>query len=140
MAQASSEITIHASAGAIWTTIRHFDDADRYLSGVVACSAGGIDVGAQRTLTNADGSTIIERLESLDDSTHALSYVLLTDTPFRDCVTTMTVRDLGRSQAEVIWTATFQADGLPKDEAVALLERALQDDCLALKRFMETGR
>lgn len=140
MAQASSKITIHARVAAIWATIRHFDGADRYLCGVVACTAGEVGVGAQRTLTNADGSTIIERLEALDATTHTLSYVLLTDTPFRNCLTTMTVRDLGGNQAEVSWSATFQAVGLPSDEAVALMEGALQDNCQALKLFMETHK
>jgi hypothetical protein len=42
---------------------------------------------------------------------------MLTDTPFRDCLTTMAVRDLDPSQAELEWSATFEADGLPASEA-----------------------
>ena len=97
-------------------------------------------IGALRTLTSADGSTIVERLETLDGVAHRLSYALLTDTPFRDCLTTMTVHELGRGQAEVEWSATFEADGLPAEEAREMLEDALTANCLALKQFMEAGR
>ena len=96
--------------------------------------------GARRTLTSADGSTIVERLEALDGAAHRLSYALLTDTPFRNCLTTMLVHDLGQGQAEVEWSATFEADGLPADEAREMLESALAANCLALKQFMEAGR
>ncbi len=80
---------------------------------------------------------IVERLEALDEVTHRLSYALLTDTPFRNCLTTMQVRDLGPSLAELEWSATFEADGLPADEAREMLEGALTANCLALKQFLE---
>jgi hypothetical protein len=103
------------------------------------CMFDGADVGARRTLTNADGSMIVERLEALDEVNHRLRYALLTDTPSDNCLTTIAVHDLGQSQSEVTWCATFEADGLPASEAVSLLKGALQENCLALKRFMETG-
>ena len=52
----------------------------------------------------------------------------------------MTVHDLGPNQAEVEWSATFEADGLPASEAAELMEGALAANCLALKQFMEAGR
>ena len=61
-------------------------------------------------------------------------------TPFRNCLTTMTLRDLGPSKAALEWSATFEADGLPASEAVEMLEGALAANCLALKQFMEAGR
>ena len=139
MAQASSRITIHAPVAAIWAEISRFDAADRYLPGVVNCMSDGAKIRARRTLTNADGSMIVERLEALDEVNHRLRYALLSDTPFDNCLTTIAVHDLGQSQAEVTWRATFEADGLPASEAVSLLEGALQENCLALKRFIEAG-
>jgi hypothetical protein len=68
---------------------------------------------------------------------HRLSYALLTDTPFRNCLTTMLVHDLGPNQAEVEWSATFEAGELPADEARDMLEGALTANCLALEQFME---
>jgi hypothetical protein len=129
--------TIHVPADAIWQVIGDFGAACHYLTMVVNCTVEGKGVGALRTLTSADGSTIVERLETLDKGTHRLSYALLTDTPFRNCLTTMLVRELGPSQAELEWSATFEAAGLPADEARDMLEGALTANCLALKQFLE---
>jgi hypothetical protein len=73
----------------------------------------------------------------LDDVTHRLSYALLTDTPFRDWVTTMAVSDLGPNRAELAWSASFHPDGLPVSEAMTLLEDALTANCLTLKQWLE---
>jgi hypothetical protein len=137
MTHATSRITIHAPADAIWQVISDFGTACKYLSMVGNCTVEGAGVGAQRTLTSADGSTVVERLEAVDVAARRLSYALLTDTPFGNCVTTMAVRDLGPSQTEVAWSATFQPDGLPESEAVALLEGALAANCRALKQLLE---
>jgi len=140
MTRVACQTTIHVSADAVWQVIGDFGAACQHLVGVVNCTVEGEGVGARRTLTSTDGSTIIERLETLDGATHRLSYALLTDTPFRNCLTTMQVRDLGQGQAEVEWSATFEADGLPVDEARDMLEAALTANCLALKQSMEAGR
>ena len=140
MIQASCKTSIDVPADAIWQVISDFGAASQYLAGVVNCKVEGEGVGARRTLTSADGSTIVERLETLDGVAHWLSYALLTDTPFRNCVTLMMVRGLGRSRAELEWSATFEADGLPAQEAREMLEDALAANCLALKQFMEAGR
>jgi hypothetical protein len=106
--------------------------ADQYLAGVVNCTIGGAGVGAERTLISADGSTTVECLETLNEATHRLSYILPTNTSFRNCLTTMAMRDLGLNQAKLVWSATFQPDGLPTDEAFGLMEGALAQNCLAL--------
>jgi hypothetical protein len=121
----------------LWQVIGDFCAAGQYLAMVVNCTVEGEGVGALRTLISTDGSTIVERLEVLDEDARRLSYTLLTETPFRDYVTTMAVRDLGPYQAELAWSATFQPDGLPASEAVALLEGALAANCLALKQFLD---
>ena len=140
MTQVLTKIMIHAPADAIWQVISDLSAACHYLAMVVNCTVEGEGVGALRTLTNTDGSTVVERLEALDEDAHRLSYALLADTPFGNCLTTVAVRDLGPSQAELEWSATFQADGLPVSEAMEMLEGALAANCLALKQFMEAGR
>ncbi len=137
MTQVSCATTIAVSSEVVWQVISDFGAACQFLVGVVACMVEGEGVGAQRTLTSTDGSTIVERLEELDKVTRRLSYALLTDTPFRDCLTTMQVHDLGPNQAEVDWSATFEASGLPVDEARHMLESALEANCIALKQFLE---
>jgi carbon monoxide dehydrogenase subunit G len=140
MTHAISTITIYVSADAIWQVIGDFGRAGEYLPGVVACTVAGQGVGTLRTLTSADGSTIIERLTARDADAKKLSYALLTDTPFGDCLTTIALRDLDPYSTELTWAATFQADGLPASEAVDLLDGALAENCRALKQFIEAAR
>ena len=128
---------IDTAAQATWHMISDFGAAGLYLSGVVACAVDGAGIGALRTLTSVDESSVVERLESLDGTARRLSYALLTATPFRNCLTTMAVHDLGSSRTELEWSATFEPDGLPEREAVELLEGALADNCLALKQLLE---
>ena len=93
--------------------------------------------GALRTFTSADGSAISDRLETRNEAAHQLRYSLLTDKPFRNCLTTMTMRDLGPNRAEMVWSATFERDGIPACEAAEILEGALSANSLALQQFME---
>ena len=58
---------IDTTAQATWHVISDFGAAGLYLSGVVACAVDGAGVGALRTLTSIDGSSVVERLESLDE-------------------------------------------------------------------------
>jgi len=99
MARAANKIIIDVSVDATWQVISDFGAACRYLAMVVNCAVEGDGVGARRTLTNADGSTIVERLEALDAGAHRPRYALLTDTPFRDCLATVTAHDLDPTQA-----------------------------------------
>ena len=140
MTHVSSSITILAPADAAWQLLSDFGAACRYLIMVVDCTVEGQGVGALRTLTYTDGSTIVERLEALDEAAHRLSYTLLTDTPFRDCLTTVIVRDLGCGRCEVEWAATFEADGLPASEAVEMLEGAFELNSRALQLFLVRAR
>ncbi|MCJ7431950.1 MAG: SRPBCC family protein [Anaerolineales bacterium] len=137
MTQLSCKTSIHASADATWQAISSFGEAGQYLSGCVTCAVEGEGIGALRTLTSADGSAIIERLEIRDEVNHKLSYSLLTDTPFHNCQTTMTIRKLAPDQVELEWSATFEPEGIPACEAMEMLEGALSSNCLALKQFME---
>jgi len=54
-----------------------------------------------------DGSVIVERLEMIDEASHSLSYILLSDTPFGGSLTTMALQSLGPEQAELTWIADF---------------------------------
>ena len=126
-------------ADAIWQVLSDFGAACQYLVMVKNCTVEGQGIGALRTLTYTDGSTIVERLKTLDDAAHRLSYALLSDTPFRDCLTTVTMHDLGLEQCEVVWAAIFDADGLPASEAQEMLEGAFELNSRALQHFLATS-
>ncbi len=137
MTQVVSRIAIQAPADLIWQVLKDFSAASRYLAGVVNCRVEGAGVGALRTLTNADNSTLLERLEGLDGEVRQLSYLLLTDTPFRNCLTTIAVREIVPRQAELEWSVTFEPVGIPASEAVEMLTSALAANCRVLKESVE---
>jgi len=110
--------------------------ADQYLTLVMDSAVDYRGIGALRTLTGADGRTIVELLVARDEVVQRLSYALLSDTPFRDCLTTVTVHDLGLERCEVVWSAAFQSDGLPANEAVEMLEGAFESNSEKLRLFL----
>ena len=137
MTQASCKTTVNMSVDAIWQVISEFDEVLGHRAGVVTCTVEDVWVGALRTLTSADGSMLVEHLDALDRDTRRLSYALLTDTPFRSCLTTTAVCNPGPNQAELEWAATFESDGIPGSEAVEIFEGAFAANCFALKQFLE---
>jgi len=137
MLHAIQVVTIDAPADAVWQMISDFEAGAKYLAMVTHCVVQGQGIGALRTLTYLDGSVILERLETVDPSTHRLAYTLLSDTPFGSCLTTMALRALGPDTAEVTWTASFQRTSLPTNEAMSLMEGMLADNCQTLKQLLE---
>jgi polyketide cyclase/dehydrase/lipid transport protein len=125
MLHATQIVTIDAPVDTIWQLISDFGTGSQYLTLVTCCTVQGTGIGALRTLTYLDGSIVIERLETVDKTTYHLSYALLIDTPFTNCLTTMVLRDLSPGKAELTWSVTFQPGGLPENEALPLMEDML---------------
>jgi hypothetical protein len=68
-----------------------------------------------------------------------LGYASLSDTPFQDCLTTVTVHDLSPGQCEVAWSAAFEPDAPPVSEAQEMLEEAFELNGQALQHFATAG-
>lgn len=116
MAQAEASKTISAPADAVWNTIRAFSGLERYFTIFTSSTTDGSGVGATRTLNLPDGGQFHERLESLDDETRTLTYVVLTSPlPIENYVGTVTVEDAGDGKSRVSWSARF--DVSPDHEA-----------------------
>ncbi|MBW3584157.1 MAG: SRPBCC family protein [Euryarchaeota archaeon] len=80
--------------------------------------------GSLRTLTLADGATLVERLMGQDE--HSYSYAFVeAPLPVKDYRATIRVRpDEAGSMVE--WEGTFSAAGISDPEAVALIEGIYQ--------------
>lgn len=137
MTWTSNTITINVRVDALWEAVSAFGAIELYLPKIVSCQASGDGPGALRTLTSPDGGVIVERLESLNHADRRLTFSLLTDTPFHNCLTTLHTYPIGSSQSALEWTVSFEPDGLPEGEAVALLASALAADSLSFKRSLE---
>lgn len=95
-----------------WATIHDWHPA-------VASTEVSAD-GSQRTLTLADGATLLERLVKQDE--HSYSYLFVkSPLPVKDYRATIRVRPT-ENGSTVEWEGTFSPDGISETDAVALIE------------------
>ncbi|WP_299534762.1 SRPBCC family protein [uncultured Streptomyces sp.] len=79
--------------------------------------------GRLRTLTDADGSTIVERLETFDESARSYSYsIARAPFPVTGYRSTLRVVDRGADGSRVEWSGFFTPDGVGEAEATALFD------------------
>lgn len=117
MATVSEDIRISAPAADVWATVRDFGAIDEYVPAVASAELSGTGVGAERTLTLAEGGQVVERLESIDDDTRTLRYTIVeSPLPVEDYEGHLTVTEMDDSTCEVTWASSFEGDGAPDDE------------------------
>lgn len=104
----------------------------------VNCTIAGEGVGTQHTLTYADGTTQLSSAwQPLGEAVQRLKLQPADRNPLWQRLTGMATRDLIPNWAELAWSASFQAGGIPGSEAVALLEGAPAANCPTLKQVLE---
>ena len=127
MATTDVRMTINASGNDVWKTLSEFGGVEKYVPGVVGSNVEGSGVGATRTVILKDHTKIFERLERLDEQERILRFTIInviaeSPLPFKDYVGTMKVQNMGDNQCEVQILSTFETQGLPEGEVIALLE------------------
>ncbi|MEZ4656138.1 MAG: SRPBCC family protein [Caldilineaceae bacterium] len=137
MAFVVDHFIFRAPAARVWQTVSDFGNVDIWFPNVVDCKVKGSGVGAERTVTFADGFQSREQLLSLDVQGCSLSYLLLTDTALQKCLYTMSVRDIGEGYCELVWTCGFVAAGIPTIEAKGIVAGALAIGGAALQQLYE---
>ena len=135
---AASRITVHAPVDVVWNVIGDFGAAHRYLPGVTACSVEGSGVGALRTLTRADGSQTVERLEEWDGGNHTLSYSLLSEADIATLLTKVSVGELASDRCEVTFWANLQSDGNSTSREVDTLAESLESTARGLLHLLHS--
>lgn len=138
MARISMKATLRAPAGEVWKTIRDFGCVGEYVAGIIQTRTQGSGVGALRTLTFQTGTSVVERLETLDDSLRALSYsVLETPLPMKGYIARMKIRDLKENQCELLWESSFQAEGAEEARVKKIIQRLYSFGFEGLKKLHE---
>ncbi len=114
------EEELPAGADAAWKLVREFGAIADYAPGIESCEVEGDGVGALRTL-KMGGAVIVERLESLDDAARRFSYSI-TDGPMpvENYLATVSISEAGADRSRIEWTTTFDAPGMPDEQAQAL--------------------
>jgi len=114
---------LNAPADRVWADISPFDGVRR-LGAIQDLKIKGEGVGAERTVTLADGGTVVERLDAFDPNNRSFTYSIVGECPLpvRDYSATVTVSEQGTNAARVDWMSSFRPHGAPEDEVVAFLE------------------
>ena len=116
MPEVLSSAVIPAPPESVWRTVRDFDGLPAWhpaiATSTLAAGAGAAEVGAVRTLTLADGGTVVERLVALDDHGRSLVYAIV-ESPFpvsgyRSTIRVVPLTATGESFVE--WSLVFDCD------------------------------
>lgn len=123
MQTAKKSGTIEAPAEQVWNIVSKFGKLDSFVEAIEECKSDGSGVGAIRTLILQDGSTVKEKLESLNNTEHTLSYSIVESVmPIKNYIGTMTVNELGENRSEFTWSSEFRAENGQEQEMIEALE------------------
>jgi uncharacterized protein YndB with AHSA1/START domain len=132
MAQASASIDIPAPPDEVWQLIGGFNSLPDWLphAHTSKLSQGG----RVRHFANADGQTIIERLEAFDNEARSYSYsILQAPFPVTGYQSTLCVQAMrGGKSSRVKWFGQFVPQGVSDEEASRLFQDFYEDGLRAL--------
>ncbi|WUW26122.1 SRPBCC family protein [Streptomyces sp. NBC_01463] len=118
-------------ADRVWQVTGGFGSLPDWLPYITDSRLG--EGGRLRTLTNADGGVIVERLEAFDEADRSYRYsIARAPFPVTGYLSTLRVIDRGADGARVEWSGTFTPDGVSESEAKALFEGIYRDGLAAL--------
>src|ERR1041384_5703372 len=139
MASTSTYIDVPHTAEHVWQLIGGFGPLPHWLP-LIPRSAPR-EGGRVRTLTNAEGEVIVERLIAFDEEARSYTYAILkAPFPVTGYLSTLTVRDLpGAGTARVEWSGTFTPAGATEEEAVALFHGIYAEGLAALETTLREG-
>ncbi|MEU9387137.1 SRPBCC family protein [Streptomyces sp. NPDC048279] len=131
MSAARATLDVRQSADRVWQLIGGFGSLPDWLPYITQSVPG--EGGRLRTLTNAEGGVIVERLEAFDERARSYTYsIVRAPFPVTGYRSTLQVLDRGDDGCRVEWSGTFTADGVTDAEANALFQGIYRDGLDAL--------
>ncbi|PCJ32811.1 MAG: MxaD family protein [Gammaproteobacteria bacterium] len=116
------EVTVNASPETTWKMVGDFNHLDVWHPVVVASiltQGSSQAAGAIRVLTLGNGATITEKLVSNNNSLRSYTYAITeSPLPIADYVSTITVSAAADGKSTVVWSSSFDANGVNDDEAI----------------------
>jgi hypothetical protein len=128
---------IDAVADVAWPIVSDFSSLEGLAKpGMIVVEGSG--VGAVRTVTDASGAKIQERLDSLDSAGRTFSYSVINDAtapvPFTGYRATVTLRPLDANACTIGWSGECEPRGMSEDE----LRPMIQEMYRAVIKFLQT--
>jgi carbon monoxide dehydrogenase subunit G len=129
MGTASKHLILDADIETVWDAVRDFAQPERLVPGFVSTLAAS---PVQRVVQFRDGTTVIERLVSVDEDAHRLVYSVIGGrTMHNNSALVLNPLDTGRTRLE--WTI----DALP-DEIVPYLDANMEQAFVAMRTAFES--
>jgi hypothetical protein len=104
----SESVQLLASPEVVWLLVGKFDS--RWNPLISSIKTVGSGVGQLREIETVDGKTIIERLDSIDQSTLTLTYSLISGIPAKPYTGVIQVTREGAG-SKVTWTVSYRPSG-----------------------------
>lgn len=109
------ETTLNASADSVWNTIGGFGEINTWYPIIKSVDLTGtnMDAGSTRLLTLDNGAQITEVLVDHNDANRSYAYVIQkSPLPIKDYFSKIKVVPAGNNRCKVIWSSTFDANGV----------------------------
>ena len=132
----SSDIEIQASPEVVWATLADFAGIQKWAKGINQSDGSNIQ-GGSRKLTTVRGDTFVEKLELLDEEDMTLCYSIVSGPlPVTDYLAKQRVTGSG-NKTMVHWVCTCEADGVPEEKVLPIIEAVVNGGLAALKQHCE---
>ena len=106
----------------LWDILGDFGDTGKWSGRPKdACVQEGEGIGCLRTLTLADGSEIVDRLEAQSERSYSYS-VVSGNLPWERYTATMAVEPLADGSSLFTWTGEFEPMGMTEEKCIAFTE------------------
>ena len=130
------ETTLNAGADSVWNTINGFGEIHTWYPVIKSTDLTGtnVDAGSTRLLTLEDGAQITEVLVDHNDANRSYSYVIQkAPLPVKGYFSRIRVVPAGNNKAKVIWSSTFDANGVEDGAAYDMVRGIYTGGFEALK-------
>lgn len=130
MARAVASTVIDANVEVVWRLIREFDAVGRWIPGARSCTLvdSGRPTNPNREIVLGDGSSVVERLVTLDEVGHVVRYDFVPPLPrgmrsFLGTASLLPVTDGDRTVIQ--WMSEFDCDEKLESKMVANISATL---------------
>jgi hypothetical protein len=122
VAGSCAEGTFRLSADVLWAAVRDFGDVS-WLPGRPTVSLEGDGPGMIRTIDTPPIPTVREQLDTIDDESRSIVYRVIEGIPMpvNDYRASMQVVDAGEGRSRLIWSSTWEPDGITQEEAAKVV-------------------
>jgi carbon monoxide dehydrogenase subunit G len=136
MASVKISDRLNVSADKVWDLVGDFGGIGRFSAGFKSITCTGAGVGAVRTITLPNDAQIQERCELRDAARRVLDYSIVAGPmPIANYLARIQLFEDGNG-TRVEWSSTFDPNGIPEAQAIAMIEGVYKGGIAGLKKAL----